>query len=490
MAQPNILLIMTDQQRWDTICGRTACRTPDINALADEGITFERSYTPVSLCCPARAMLLSGAYGWHNGVLNQVHVPERTRWGMYDDTITYAMRLRDVGYRTGYVGKWHAHWLKGPLDYGYGRASMPSSYGPAAMQRSNFRPDDLYAYYAQKFPIRLAAERAIRWPGGSTWPVWQEYDGPMEGRHTHAVAERGMHMLREFAEEDRPWLLEIHFPEPHDPFAPHIEFARRYDWRDIPLPPTWHEEFGHKPRMNEREAATYNDLSEEDVRQAVAHYWAYNEEIDYYVGRILKALREIGQADRTLVAFTTDHGEMLGDHHMFIKGWMPYESTHRIPLMMRYPSQVPAKAHAQQLVQLHDLAHTFCDLAGAEPLPFADGVSLTDVLRNPDGAASRDALMNVYYGGEFLYTQRILITRRYKYVFNGFDIDELYDLQTDPHEVVNQVDNPEYAEVADTLRVRLYEMMDTYGDPYALGDLSTGWSLYHAGRYLRNPRVR
>jgi arylsulfatase A-like enzyme len=480
--RPNILLLMTDQQRWDTILGRSGCRTPNLNRLAGEGVSFERSYTPVSLCCPARAMLLTGAYGWHMGVYNQIHVPERMGFGIHDDAVTYASRLADAGYRTGYVGKWHAHWKKGPLDFGYRRASAPSSYGPEALERANFRPDDLYAHRAKAYPTRVSAERAIEWPGGGVWPAWREVDGPHEGRHAAFVADRGISLLEELAAEGRPWLLEVQWPEPHDPYSPHVDFASRYDWRDVELPSTWREEFVGKPGMNSREAASYNALSEEDVRQAIAHYWAYNEELDHHMGRVLAALEESGEADRTIVVATTDHGDLVGDHHLFIKGWMPYEETHRIPMTVRWPSVTPAGARATQLVQLHDLAHTFCAAAGTEPLPFSDGYSLSEVLADPKGTASRSEILNVYYGGEFLYTQRILITDRYKYVFNGFDVDELYDLEKDPHETINLIEDSEHETVRATLRAALRAIMERYGDPYADGE--TFGNLYHAGRYL------
>jgi arylsulfatase A-like enzyme len=474
---------MTDQQRWDTVCNRSGCNTPNMNRVASEGVSFSRSYTPVSLCCPARAMLLTGAYGWHNGVYNQIHVPERMTNGIHDDAVTYASRLGSVGYRTGYVGKWHAHWTKGPLDFGYNRASAPSSYGGAATARSNFRPDDLYAHRAAAFPNTICNRRTIHWPGGGDWPAWQEVEGPHEGRHVAFVADRGISLLEELSDGQNPWLLEVHWPEPHDPYSPHVDFASRYDWRDIELPATWREEFSDKPGMNAREASSYNALSEEDVRQAIAHYWAYAEELDHHLGRVLDALDQSGAAEDTLVVITTDHGDLLGDHHMFIKGWMPYEETHRIPMIARRPGTIPRGIDATQLVQLHDLAHTFCDIAGADPLPFDDGISLDATLRDPENEVSREAILNTYYGGEFLYTQRILITDRYKYVFNGFDTDELYDLIDDPRETRNRISDPQFGEIANRLRIALRERMQRFGDPYA--DDSSYGNLYHAGRYLQ-----
>jgi len=478
--QPNILLIMTDQQRWDTICNRTACRTPNINRLADQGVTFERSYTPVSLCCPARAMLLSGAYGWHNGVFNQIHVPERVQWGMLEGTVTYAERLAEAGYRTCYVGKWHADWLKGPLDCGYHRAHAVNV-SPAIRARMEPQPEDDYRQATAHDPMRLHRERVVHWVGGDFWTVWQEFDGPLESRPMHFRTTRAVALLDELCDSTQPWLLEVHFPEPHDPFCPHTEFARRYNADDISLPDNWHEDYVNKPGMNRKEAANYRDVTDEDVRQAIAHYWAYNEELDSQVGRILDALRRSGQEDNTLVVFTTDHGELLGNHGMFIKGWMPYEEAHRIPMVARWPGRIPAGTRAHQLAHLHDWAHTFCDVAGAAPLPFSDGISLRSILADPDGSPSRDAIMNTYYGGEFLYTQRILITERYKYVFNGFDIDELYDLQTDPGENLNRIDDAGYADARATLQKRLYDEMEKLDDPYQ------GRWKYHAGRYLPHP---
>jgi arylsulfatase A-like enzyme len=425
-------------------------------------------------------MLLSGAYGWHNGVFNQIHVPERMQWGMRDGTVTYAQRLSDAGYETGYVGKWHADFIKGPLDYGYRRTSFVNV-SPVIAQRANQIPEDDYARIRQQYPTRLHDQRIAHWVGGDEWPVWQEFDGPMEGRAMHFRATRGIALLNEFADNPKPWLLEVHFPEPHDPFSPHVEFARRYNADDIPLPDNWREEYINKPGMNRKEAENYRELNEEDVRQAIAHYWAYNEELDHHIGRILDALEESGQKENTLVVFSSDHGELLGNHGMFIKGWMPYEETHRVPMIARLPGSIPAGSQAGQLVHLHDWAHTFCDVGRAEPLPFNDGISLSDLIQSPETTESRDAIMNAYYGGEFLYTQRILITQRYKYVFNGFDIDELYDLETDPSEMNNLIDDAGHTEIRDGLRRRLYEEMERLDDPY-----KSRWK-YHAGRYLPHP---
>ncbi len=125
-ARPNILHIMTDQQQWATIAGRSGCRTPNLNRLAQSGMLFERSYTPSAVCCPARAMILSGAYHWHNGVYNQIHSAPSVHRDMNADVVLYSNRLHDAGYRMGYVGKWHASWVRCPADFGYEMSAVNS----------------------------------------------------------------------------------------------------------------------------------------------------------------------------------------------------------------------------------------------------------------------------------------------------------------------------------------------------------------------------
>jgi arylsulfatase A-like enzyme len=198
---------------------------------------------------------------------------------------------------------------------------------------------------------------------------------------------------------------------------------------------------------------------------------------------VLDALDRGGQAANTLVIFTSDHGDMAGAHRQFIKGWQPYEETYRVPLVLRWPDVIAPGGVCERLVQLHDLAHTFADIAGAAPICPTDGRSLLPLLRDPQGADWEDVAFCCYYGGEFLYTQRMVITPRYKYVFNGFDCDELYDLARDPHEIHNVLDDPAYAAARDDLRTLLWQQMERYGDPYAQ-------NRYGAARYLPRPVPR
>jgi len=484
--RPNVLHIMSDQQQWATIAGRSLCRTPNLNRLAQGGMLFERSYTPSAVCCPARAMLLSGAYHWHNGVYNQIHSAPSVHRDMNADVVLYAHRLKDAGYRMGYVGKWHASWVRCAADFGYEMSAVQGC-DPAILRRYDLNPDRI-ARPAER--LRQTALRSFAWPGAAPAVEWGYREGPEEATPEWNVAESAIRMMRRLAADgSKPWLLETHFVEPHDPYLPLKQYLDRYDPRAIPVPHSFGDTFAGKPGLHRRESSIWGNVTEADYRQSRACYYASVEQLDHQIGRILQALDATGQADRTMVVFTTDHGDMCGNHRMWIKGWIPYEETYRVPLIIRWPGHIQPGSKTDRLVQTHDLAHTYVEAAGAAPLPFRDGRALQPLFADPGAKLWPDQIMCAYYGGEFLYTQRIAITERFKYVFNGFDIDELYDLERDPEEMHNAIDDAEYAQYADDMRARLYEMMAAVEDPYGVPpewhQSGNGPDRYGAPRYLK-----
>lgn len=483
-GQPNILHIMSDQQQWACIANRNESRTPNLNRLVREGMLFERSYTPSAVCCPARAMILSGAYHWHNGIYNQIHSAPSVHRDMKPDVVLYSHRLKDAGYRMGWVGKWHASWTRCPADFGYEMA-LVAGCDPAVLRKYDMNPDKVQA---PKGGNKRQVLKTVQWPGDQPFAMWGSVDGAEENTHSWAVAEHAIRMMERFAKEQKPWLLETHFLDPHDPYFPLKKYLDRYDPKSIAVPKSFHDTFAGKPGMHAREAGIWGSMTEDDYRQSRACYYALAEQLDAQIGRMLDALDKTGQAGNTMVVFTTDHGDMCGNHHMWIKGWIPYEEAYRVPMVVRWPGHVKPGTRAKQLVQTHDLAHTYVAAAGAKALPYADGRALQPLFADPNSAAWPDQILCAYYGGEFLYTQRIAITDRFKYVFNGFDMDELYDLQRDPEEMHNAIVDASYQKYADDMRARLYEMMNQFEDPYGTPEK---WTLpgekpnrYGAPRYL------
>jgi arylsulfatase A-like enzyme len=481
-GRPNILHIMSDQQQWATIAGRSLCRTPHLNRLAEEGLLFERSYTPCAVCCPARAMILSGSYHWHNGVFNQVHSPPSVHRDMFPDVVLYSQRLRDAGYHLGYVGKWHASWTRSPLDFGFHEIAGVYGCDPKILADVDLNPDHVEQ---PKEKLKMTPHRKMQWPGSDPFVMWGQTDGPIEAWREYRTAESGIRMLNRFAKGTQPWHLEVHFVAPHDPYLPHADYLKRYDARAIPVPHSFEDTFEGKPGMHKRESQTWGKVTGEDYRQGRAHYYASVEQLDAQIGRLLDALDKSGQADNTIVVFTTDHGDMAGAHRMWVKGWIPYEECYRVPLIIRWPGKIKAGSRTAHLVQTHDLAHTYIEAAGAQALPHPDGRSLVPLFANQNRSDWRDEILGAFYGGEFLYTQRLLINRRFKYVFNGFDIDELYDLEQDPEEMHNVAYAAGYSAHADETRAGLYDLMARFEDPY--GDRPGGgfhFDRYGASRYL------
>jgi choline-sulfatase len=488
---PNILHIMTDQQQWGTIAGRSECRTPNLNRLAESGMLFERSYTPSAVCCPARAMILSGAYHWHNGVYNQVHSTPSVHRDMNPDVVLYSNRLRDAGYRLGYVGKWHASFLRTPLDFGFHEVANLEGCDPRLIRKLENNPDKV-----QRFPgaIQSIPERQMQWPGSQPFTMWGRREGAEEATPEYFRAECAIRMMKRYAREAGPWHIEAHFVQPHDPYMPLKKYLDRYDPKSIPVPKSFYDTFEGKPGLHKRESETWGAVTEDDYRAGRAHYYAYMEQLDAQIGRILEALKETGQEGNTIVVATSDHGDMVGAHRMWIKGWIPYEECYRAPLIVRWPGRITPGARTDRLAQTHDLAYTYVAAARARPMPYHDGRALQPLFDNPRAAGWRDHILCAYYGGEFLYTQRIAITDRFKYVFNGFDIDECYDLEDDPQEMRNLAANGEKRSYVDDMRARMYELMDQFDDPF--GDMTRPSApmrgdRYCAPRYLpRGKRLR
>ena len=483
---------MSDQQQWATIAGRSECRTPNLDRLAKGGMLFERAYTPSAVCCPARAMILSGAYHWHNGIFNQVHSAPSVHRDMFPEVVLYSHRLREAGYRLGYVGKWHASWTRGPLDFGYQEVADLANYRDAA--RDN-QKSTVQVEREKRGALRRTPTRMMQWPGSEPFSMWGYVEGPEEATPEYYRTDCATQVMQKLVKGEGPWHMEVHYIEPHDPYMPLKSYLQRYDPRSIAVPKSFSDDFRGKPGLHRRESQSWGTVTEDDVRQSRAHYYALTEQLDTQIGRLLDALDKTGQADNTMVVFTTDHGDMMGAHRMWIKGWIPYEECYRVPFIVRWPGHIQPGSQTSHLVQTHDLAHTFVAAAGAAAMPFPDGRALQPLFENPRRSDWADEILCAYYGGEFLYTQRMAITERYKYVFNGFDFDELYDLREDPGEIVNQVENSKYRSQTGEMRERLYILMERFKDPYGAGaatPAATGErpNRYGAPRYLPRPQNR
>ncbi len=479
MKRPNVLWICTDTQRFDTLgCyGNEFVQTPNLDALARNGVLFERAYSQCPLCTPSRASFLTGRY------------PRTTRCrqngqSIPDDEVLVTTLLHQAGYTCGLSGKLHL-----------------SPCHPSACKGTERRIDDGYDEFhwshhpAPDWPtneyIEWLAERGEKFRS-------RPFEGskfiktgmPTELHHTTWCAEKAIHFMESCAKFERPWLFSVNTFDPHDPYDPPGEYLEKYLNRleEIPLPnyvegelenkPIW-QSIDHEAPYGGRARHAFSKMNEHDHRLCRAAYWAMCELIDTQVGRMVESLRRIGQLDNTIVIFTSDHGEMLGDHGIYFKGPYFYEPIVHMPLIISAPGMIQGGRQSKSLVELVDLAPTLLDACGMDRHAGMQGRSLWPMLT---GVASldnhREDVYCEFYNASGMYDlpayATMLRTEAHKLVvYHGCDLGELYDLQADPDETTNRWDDAACAPVKLSMMKRLADRMAWTVDP--LPDRKADW---------------
>jgi arylsulfatase A-like enzyme len=457
--RPNILIFMTDQERADVVAPGHPCRTPNADRLAQDGVRFTQAYTPAAHCCPARATFMTGLYPSRHGVFNNVLTPTAIHYGLNPGVVTFSELLRNAGYDLTLCGKWHVTAEENPADRGWNERETTGVKG-GSHQRAIAQ-----WYEGPLQPDTSGGERPrghIQRPGWGDFVVYKTLPdgGPKgyEGLHDYKVVQAAIDELQRLAAQEQPWCLFIGPLGPHDPFTVPEKFVRQYDAAQIPLPASYADTLADKPRLYQRQRRQlWDQLSEAEVRESIAHYWAYCTLEDALLGEVLDALDATGQAENTLVIFLSDHGDYCGDHGLYLKGAPAFRQAYHIPCIMRWPAGIASPGRTvDELITLADFAPLFLQLAGVEAPANLSGRSLLPFLQAQTPADWPDAVYTQFNGVELYYTQRSVTTRQYKYVYNGFDFDELYDLQNDPHELVNRSDDPAYGSIKQELMRKLW----------------------------------
>ncbi len=363
MPRPNFLLISTDQQRWDTLhaAGNEYIFTPNLDWLADLGTRFTRGYSDCPICMAARSTILTGNHGFTQNLVENVHEPDPI-----DPRSSLPGLLSQAGYQTRLIGK--THWPKRGCAYGFEHLETLDEYYKE-MQRLG------------KCPSAHGLGQNQMEPGISTV---DEVDSL-----THWCVDRSVNFLRN-RDQTRPFFLWCSFTKPHPPLDPCRSYWELYQGQPVP-----EAQYGDWSREAEDVPPYYRELTfclnnidryaphqQAQIRRA---YYACVTQIDYNLGLLFSELRESGELDNTWIIFTSDHGEMLGDHHLGAKA-VPFEASCRIPFLMKAPAPwnqpfpIEAGGLCHELVCLADLLPTFCGLAGLEPKP-CDGISLLDSLQ-------------------------------------------------------------------------------------------------------------
>jgi len=424
--KPNVLLLMTDQQRFDTInaAGFDFMQTPNLDRLVREGCLFTNAYTPNPICLPARHNLLTG-------------LPARYH-GFADNSLTGITRadlpalpriLSDNGYETRAIGKMH---FRPPRRHnGFLKMELME-------ELPFYREEDEYAMYLKG--AGLGHIQHIHGVRHLLYMVPQRSLVPEEHHGTKWVADRSIDFIRTNAGR-HPFFLWSSWIAPHPPFDVPDAWANLYKGADLPQP---YVSKTPLPALSE-ESKVLGDLpNKRYVRRMRELYYAAISYVDHQIGRILEALEQARLLGNTLIIFTSDHGDLLGDYGLYQK-WHPYDSCARIPLIMRYPAKVTAGTVYDDFVDLNDVLPTVLDVAeldypGTIPLP---GESLLGDPKTKD----RD-----WQYVEYSYDNRRWISVRneaYKYnFFYGGGFEQLFDMRNDPHETTNLLAGQVTSEIA------------------------------------------
>ncbi len=443
---PNILWICTDQQRFDTIAamGNKHIRTPNLDKLVAQGVAFSHAYCQSSVCTPSRASFLTGRYPRTNRTReNGQAIPQ--------DEVLVSKLLADGGYDCGLVGKLHI---------------------APCFKRVEKRVDDGYRVFD------WSHDPSPQWGKHNEYTAWIESKGYKWGDiyhpkgYAYAGAPTELHQTTwcfdraiDFIKEKRsgPWMMSLNVYAPHHPFDPPKEYLDRYDPDKLPDPAYKPGELDNKPifqRIDHDGAyggggMGFSKMTPRERREVTAAYYAMIEQVDDNVERILKVLDETGQRDNTVVVFMSDHGELLGDHGMYLKGPHTYDCSIRVPLILSWPGHFRAGLRSDALVELVDVMPTLLNCAGLPVPTRVQGKALNDILTgraNPNHHKDY-AYCECYSQKPFgKTTDRPLVTtlatRRAKIMcYAGMDIGELYDLEADPGEHDNLWDSPKHGDL-------------------------------------------
>lgn len=464
----NILFFMTDQHRVDTLgaYGAVAERTPALDRLASEGTRFDRWYTPTAICTPSRVSLLTGQSPFRHKVLanheRNVGYQEDVPLGQF----TFSEALREVGYNCGLIGKWHAGYERTLADFGFDGPQFDG------WHNSVDHPDYLQYLQERDLPPYAISDRmrGTLPNGGPGNLLAARLHQPVEATFEYYLAERTIEMLRRYADDyrsgARPFFLALNFFGPHLPYVLPDEYFDLVDPYSVELPPSVSETFEGKPAVQANYSAhwSFDTMSAEDSRKLIAVYHGYVTLIDDQIARVMAVVDELGLGESTTVFFTSDHGEFTGSHRLHDKGPAMYEDIYRTAGIVRTPGGVSGQVRTE-FTSLVDCTATILELAGLDPSPAVDSRSLLPLLRGETVPWQEDIVCE-FHGHHFPYPQRMLRTDRYKLVVNPDSVNELYDLEVDPHEMHNRYEVVELAEVRRALMRRLYLLLKERGDNF------------------------
>ena len=464
--RPNVLIIMTDQHRrnYMTTAGNSIVPTPNIDRIASRGVRFTNAVCPYPVCAASRMALLSGLYAHTSGVINNTDL---LPW----NTPTMAHHFAKCGYHTGLIGKMHFNdGHKHGFEYFLGFNDWFMYLGPKVQHYADeiannpivpkfFNTVDDDGAGLPELPGVWGAKRP--WAGHVKHIGLPSQFDNLDDEFDAFVARESCRFLERYGRDEEPFLLVTSFLRPHPPFHPPHPWTDQYPMSRMDLPPVG--DVTQYPQSIRDKIAYFQSLGPERLREHRAGYLGNLDYIDTCVGEVYRTLERLGLADDTIVIYTSDHGEMDGDHGLYQKFCL-FDPSVGVPLIVSYPGRLPEGKTSDALVEYFGIFPTIAELAGTPPPRGIEARSFAALVRDPS-ASGPEAVFSEF-DLRSMADCYMVRTKRYKYIYNHGDIPELYDLEADPGEKKNQAQNPALTKVRAELRERLMAWYNPATNPY------------------------
>lgn len=456
-SKPNVILIMTDQQRGDAMgcAGNSVVKTPNLDRLATDGYLFGNAYTSCPSSTPARAGLLTGLSPWHHGMLGYGAVAEHYRYEM-------PQMMRDNGYYTFGIGK--MHWAPQNALHGFHGTLLDES----GRVESKYFISDYRKWFMTQAPGMNPDSTGVGWNDHGA----RVYQLPERLHPTVWTADEAVQLISNY-QDSRPLMLKVSFARPHSPYDPPQRVLNEYNGIAMPAAAhgAWSNGIGaNLTDPNKNKEAAFGQFSPEYVDNSRRHYYAAITFIDEQIGHIIEALKKNGMYDNTLIIFTSDHGDMMGDHNMWRKTYA-YEGSAAIPMIVKVPADMSvAKQKGSVIdapVELRDVLPTMLDVAGAEVPSDMDGASMLSLLKSNDAPWRQyiDLEHATCYSDRNYWTA--LTDGHLKYIwFLTTGEEQLFDLYLDPQETTNQAGNKKYKKQLAAMRQAMVHLLSERGDEW------------------------
>lgn len=457
MTKPNILIILADGMQADTVDPGHPCITPNIDALADRGVRFRNAHTTCPTCSPARASLMTGLLPHNHGVLEVEHGRDKDQCVLRAEHPHFAQRLSVAGYRTGYFGKWHVERSQDVSRFGWQEGIVKGAEHVKGIGKGDQGP--------RTFELDESLTGYVEGPRGYKRILhWGVTDAPLDERYPGLTAADAERFLSDCLDKSDPWCCCVSFSEPNEALIVGRETWDRYDPQNIPLPDNFFDDLSDRPNIYQREQQIGRDISEDHWRAARACYFGRITELDGIVQRLTAMVDDAEQLQNTIVVFMADHGRYVGAHGFDAHNFGAFEEIYRIPLIVAGPG-VAAGRMCDAQVSIADVGATFCDVGQTELIDVPDSQSFLPLLSQPETIPPQfETGYAEYHGTRFPLMQRILWHGPWKFVFNGFDFDELYNLREDPQEMHNRASEPDQQQRIEAMMSEIWRRVRDTGD--------------------------